>query len=237
MRASRVVALVVGVLVLISGFGLLFTGGALGLGYAFGRSDDGYFESTIERLSTDTVAVTTEDIELDADPDSADWVFDRLDANVRLRVTSVDPDRDVFIGIARQQDVAAFLEGVAHDEIVDLENGDPVYERRSGSDAVGVPTEQTFWDASASGPGVQELTWEPASGRWAVVLMNADGTPGVISEVNIGAKSGLVLPLAIILGVIGALLTALAIGLIIFGARGARREASTPGAPPLAPPQ
>lgn len=72
--------------------------------------------------------------------------------------------------------------------LVDIEDGDPVYERRPGTDAVGAPTEQTFWDVSASGPGVQEVTWEPANGRWAVVLMNADGTPNVISEVNVGAR-------------------------------------------------
>jgi len=240
MRPSRIVALVIGIVLVVPSLALLLGGGALAVGYAFGRDDDGYFASTIERLSTDTVAVTTEDIELDAGPGSGDWVFDLLDADVRLRATASDPDRDVFIGIARQEDVTAFLDGVAHDEIVDLDAGDPVYERRPGGDEVAAPAEETFWDLSASGSGTQEISWEPQDGRWAAVLMNADGTPGVIAEVNLGAKAGFVLPLAISLLVVGAVLTAVAVGLIIFGALGARRHQvpnEVASLPPPLPPQ
>jgi hypothetical protein len=230
MRPGRIVALVVGIMLIVPGLGMLFGGGALGLGYAVGRDGDGYFESTLERLSTDTVAITTEDITLDADPDSAEWIFDRLDVEIRLRATSADPDQAVFIGIGPRDDVRAYLEGVAHDEIVELDNGNAVYERRPGTDLIDPPSEQTFWDVSAGGSGTQELIWEPSNGHWAVVLMNADGSTDVIAEVNLGAKAGFVAPLAVILTVVGAAVTAVGLGLIIFGALGARRPV-VPGTP------
>ena len=41
------------------------------------------------------------------------------------------------------------------------------------------PATQGFWVASASGPGTQTVEWEPADGSWTVVVMNADGQPGI----------------------------------------------------------
>lgn len=242
MRPSRIVALVIGCLAILPGLAMLFGGGALGLAYAFGRDDDGYFASTLERVSTDTAAVTSADIDLDAEPDGAGWVFDRLDVEVRLRATSVDPDGAVFLGIGPEREVASFLDGVAHDEITGLESGDPVYDRIPGDDRVGAPGDEPFWEVSAGGPGTQEIVWEPESGRWVAVLMNADGSPTVIAEVNVGAKAGFVLPLAIVLGVIGVVLSAIAVGLIVFGALGARRQhpegdTASGGLPPPTAPQ
>ena len=50
MRPTRVVALVIGCLMLLPGIGLLFAGGALGIGYAAGRNDAGYFEAALTDL-------------------------------------------------------------------------------------------------------------------------------------------------------------------------------------------
>ena len=47
MTPGRVIALVVGCLLLVPGLGLLLGGGALGAAYAFGRDDDGYFEADL----------------------------------------------------------------------------------------------------------------------------------------------------------------------------------------------
>jgi len=152
------------------------------------------------------------------------WLFDRLDAEIRLGATSADPDQSVFIGIGPREDVLAYLDGVAHDEIVELENGNAVYVRRSGDDTIGPPSDQTFWDVSASGPGTQELTWQPANGRWVVVLMNAAGSSDVIAQVNLGAKAGFVVPPSINLTVVGVLVSAVGLGVIIVGALGARRR-------------
>ena len=63
--------------------------------------------------------------------------------------------------------------------------------------------EQEFWVASAAGSGTQELTWDATSGRWAAVVMNADGSPGITASLTIGAKSGLIAPLAVVLTLLG----------------------------------
>ncbi len=72
---------------------------------------------------------------------------------------------------------------------------------RTGSQAGGAPAEppgtQRFWAASAQGPGVQRLEWELESGRWAVVVMNADASRGVGADVSVGVKVDWVLPLGI----------------------------------------
>ncbi|MEZ5378581.1 MAG: DUF4389 domain-containing protein [Acidimicrobiales bacterium] len=238
MRPGRIVALVIGCLLVIPAIAVLLGGGALGLGYAFGRGDDGYFDTTLDRFATDTVAITADDITFAADPGSPDWVLDALDADVRLRVTNTN-ERTLFIGIARQADVDAYLAGVAHDEVTDItDSAAPVYRTQPGTLAIAPPIDQTFWEATATGSGDAELTWEATSGTWAAVLMNADGSPGVIADLNVGAKAAFVLPLAVIMMTAGALTTALAVGLIIFGALGAHRsepstvvETGVPGVP------
>ena len=236
MPARRIAALVFGCLLMIPAIALLFGGGAVGLGYAFGRDSDGYFDTTLDRLETDTVAVTAEDITFAAEPGSPDWVFDVLDTDVRLRATNADATRETFIGIGSEANVDAYLAGVAHEEVIEL-SGDSgaVYRTRTrtGTDTIEPPAEQDFWAVSAVGPGTQELDWNAASGRWAIVAMNADGSPGVAVDVNIGAKPLFVLPLALIMLGIGAILTASSVIGIVLGARDLARtvepgQAATP---------
>lgn len=234
MRPGRIAALVIGCLLAFPAIALLFGGSALGLGYLFGRGNDGYFDTTLERLSTESVAITAEDIAFAAEPGSPDWVIDSLDADVRLRATSAAADRDVFIGIGREADVDAYLAGVAHVEVTDLtEELDPVYSARSGGLVISPPVEQDFWVTSAAGPGTQQLDWEPSAGRWAAVLMNADGSPVVAADVNVGVKAAFLLPLMLIMLGIGSVLTVAAVGLIIAGAHGASRAGAHPP-PPVA---
>jgi hypothetical protein len=176
-----------------------------------------------------------------AEPGSPDWLLDALDTDVRLRVTSTDSGRDIFVGIGPEVDVDTYLAGVAHDEIAEIDDGaEPIYRSRSGDLDVAPPTGETFWTASASGPGTQELSWEAESGQWAVAVMNADGSPVVAADVNVGAKAGLVLPLALTLLGLGAVVVAGAVVLVVIaasGERAARREEGPPatvgvGAPP-----
>ncbi|MDH4145186.1 MAG: DUF4389 domain-containing protein [Acidimicrobiia bacterium] len=223
-------ALVIGCLLIVPALGMLLGGAALGLGYAFGR-DDGFFQATLDRVSTPTVAVTAEDLRFGAEPGSPARILDALDADVRLRVTGAEGDRDLFVGIARERDLDAYLAGVAHDEIVDVDGQSPDYRRRDGVATVEPPGEQGFWTQSSSGAGTQELVWEAEGGRWAAVVMNADGSPGVDADVTVGIRAPFVLPLAFTLLGLGAALSALAVVLIVAGATGDRSKdgASGPG--------
>lgn len=111
MKPGRIAALVIGCLLVIPSLAVLLSGGALGLGYAFGRDDDGYFDTTLDRLETNTVAVTAEDIAFAAQPGSPDWVVNVLDTDVRLRATSADNTKEVFIGVGRESMSTATWQG------------------------------------------------------------------------------------------------------------------------------
>ena len=252
MSTKRIVALVVGCVLILPAIGMLLAGGALAVGYATQRNDDGYFDVTIDQLQTPTAAITGEDVKFAADPGSPDWLIDAIDLDVRLRATALDSEQEIFIGIARQRDLDRYLADVAHDRVIRIVGRTPEY-RQQGTEvaAVAEPTEQDFWVASAAGSGTQELNWSATSGSWAAVVMNADGTPGITASMTIGEKSGLIAPLAVVLTLLGVALTAGAVVLIIYGAAGARRRPDsddavaitsvTPDAPqpgaPLPPPE
>src|SRR5680860_1185633 len=104
MPARRIAALVMGCLLIIPAIALLFGGGALGLGYVFGRDDAGYYDATLDRLQSDAVAITAEDMTLAAEPGSPDWVLDALDTDFRVRATNADAAREVFIGLGSRTD-------------------------------------------------------------------------------------------------------------------------------------
>jgi hypothetical protein len=225
MSTKRIVALVVGCVLILPALGVLLAGGALAFGYATQRDDDGYFDITIDQLQTPTAAITGEDVKFAADPGSPDWLIDAIDLDVRLGATALDSEREIFIGIARQSDVNRYLADVAHDRVIRIVGTTPEY-RQQGAEvaALDEPTEQDFWVASAAGSGTQELTWEATGGRWAAVVMNADGSPGITASLTIGAKSGLIAPLAVVLTLLGVDLTAASVVLIVYGAAGARRR-------------
>jgi hypothetical protein len=223
MSTKRIVALVVGCVLALPAIGMLFAGGALAVGWATQRNDDGYFDVTIDQLQTPTAAITGEDVKFAADPGSPDWLIDAIDLDVRLQVTALDSEQTVFIGIAPQDDVA-------HDRVVRLIGTTPQY-RQQGSEIAPIPapTDQDFWVATASGSGTQELTWSATGGRWAAVVMNADGSPGIAVTMTIGAKSGLIVPLAVMLTLLGVVLTAGAVALIVYGALGLRQRSTGDG--------
>ena len=227
MRSRHVVALVIGCLLALPGLGMLLGGAALGGFYTLGRDAEGYF-STTQRLQTNTVAVTIEDVLLDIDPLSQQWVNERLGVDVRVRVTPTNPQQEVFVGIAPGSDVDAYLQGTAHDQITRVDRGVPRYLRTIGGDQVAPPTEQTFWTAKDSGKGTREVTWELTQGNWALVIMNADGSPGVAVSANLAAHAEFLLPLAWTLIGIGLVVTVLAALLIAYAVR--HREPGPPGA-------
>jgi hypothetical protein len=106
MTTKRVIALVIGCVMILPAIGMLFGGGALAIAYATQRDDDGYFDATIDQLQTPTAAITGEDLRFATDPGSPDWLIDTIDLDVRIRATALDSDsrlrRDRSSGRPRQ---------------------------------------------------------------------------------------------------------------------------------------
>jgi len=216
-KPGKVVALIVGILLVLPGIAMLLGGAGLTIAYGVARDDDGYFDFDLDRLQTPTAAIVSGDIDFFSEPGEPDWVIDFLDLDVRIAADSVD-DGELFVGIGPTEDVDAYLDGVAHDEVTDLDDGAPDYRRTDGDRQPAPPGEQTFWAEQSSGID-PVLEWEADDGEWTVVLMNADGSVGVASDVEVGAKSGLVLAVAIGMLVGGLVLLGLGVFLVVVAFR------------------
>ncbi len=229
MSGGRVVAIVAGSLLALIAAALIVSGLAVLVGHAVVRDDDGYLNSPTERLVTPTRALTAERVDL-GDARGGDWLVDNLDATVRVRA-SLAGDAPVFVGIARDRDLDAYLHGVAHERVRDWDDG-PVYGRSPGTRTPADPAARDFWVASASGAGAQQAQWEAEGGDWGAVVMRADAGRGIDADVRVGVKIGWLVWLGVGLLVGGLALGAGAGGLIWAGAH--RREPREPavGEPP-----
>jgi hypothetical protein len=147
------------------------------------RSPSGYLTSSAAPYSTGTYALESDSYRAGA---AAEWFVARtLLGTIRIHSLS---SRPVFIGIAPASAADAYLAHVAHGEAGDL--GAPSSEFRvdPGSAPTTLPAAQHFWIARASGAGKQTLTWKVRSGNWRVIVMNANGTRGVASDLSVGAS-------------------------------------------------
>ncbi len=218
--AGRIALVIIGSVLALAGAGLLAGGCGLLWADQTQRDDDGYLSTPTERLEASSYAIVSEPIDLlEADTSGADWLLSEdVLGDVRLRASS---DSEVFIGIGPTNDVEAYLQGVEHHRLtdVDFDPFRPRYEATAGGPPSTPPREQGFWVASAAGAGEQTLIWNPESGNWSAVVMNADGSRGVAADVSVGAEADFLIWLAIGLLVAGGILLLGGAGLIYLGAR------------------
>ncbi len=232
--SGRIAAVVGGSLLALVAAGLLLAGVFLVWAHATQRDGDGFYTSDLRRLTTPTAALTAEGLELGDLRGSDDWVVDAASADVRIRAARADGG-PVFVGIARERDLDAYLAGVAHDQIREVDGDSVSLRRAAGASAVGAPAKEDFWVARGEGNGTQTIEWEATEGEWAALVMNADGRPGVRADVGVGARTALLLPIGIGLLAIGVLLLAGSVALIVFGTRRSDdRPMSSGGTPAMA---
>ena len=133
-----------------------------------------------------------------------------------LHVTAKSTDgRPIFVGVGNDLDVASYLSNSQHTKVVRL--AVPVkletQESKGGLTPLTAPASLEWWVVKAGGSGSQSIEWPIADGRYDVVVMNADGSPGTAAKVNLGIELGgsfvtslLVLGVGLILLVVGLLL-------------------------------
>ena len=212
-RGGHIVALVLGSLVALMATALLAAGGISLVYDQTQRDSQGFLMSDSKAFSTGTYALVSE--EVSPNGDGPDWISTGLLDEVKLRSDSARP---VFIGIGPAGAVERYLADVPREQVNDI--GDSGQTRLPGSATPAPPGAQRFWVERASGAGVQALRWKVRDGNWRAVVMAADGSRGVDSDLSIGAtvpdlgwiSGGL-------LGV-GALLLLAGGALIFVGARG-----------------
>jgi hypothetical protein len=187
----RIVRAAIGVLLVLLAVPLILAGAGLWL-VDHHRAADGTFAAHLERVQAPGRAIVVTDVDALL---RADAPFARGGQST-LSVSARGPGGLLFLGLGPYDEVEQYLAGVAQTRIsrVRLAFGPLPVQRR---DIVGdlapkeSPYELAFWRATSTGlirDGRVEdaLRWSPAATRGqrlAVVIMNADGSPGVDVEI------------------------------------------------------
>lgn len=225
--AGRVVAVVVGSMVIIGSLGGLVAGiGGLAVDRYF--REDGFLTSVDREFSTRAPALVSEDMDFSGLDSPGDRVFENLVGNLRVRVTAAD-DRAVFVGIAPTDEVARYLAGRMHTTVTDpagdpgytLHRGRPVIPSPVASDAAGI------WAAQATGTGTQTVEWTPTEGHWAIVVMRPSGVGPVDVTADMGAEVPVLPAASFVVGALSLLGLAAGVALVAI----AVRRAGTRGSP------
>lgn len=209
----KVVLIVLGAVASAIALGLL-VGGFVILGLV---GSDGFVDSGTHPIKTSTRVLVSQTARITHEAQS----IGRLgDFSIRLQAAPRG-SKPVFIGVGRTADVNAYLAKVDRDVVrnVDFDPFVLVTVHRPGDAVPAPPTDQSFWAAKASGDGTIKLDWKVRGGNWRVVIMNADGAPGVRIDGLLGVKVPFARPLAFIL--LGSAVLALILGvvLIVIGIR------------------
>jgi hypothetical protein len=194
---------------------LLATGGA-GLWARYGTSDHGWIASGTHRYATSGRAIVSGSLDADGIPN---WLV------AKARVTASSEDgRPLFVGVARRGDVDRYLANVAHSTVEDVDFAPfkPTYSSVGGTAVPASPAAQSFWVRSNAGTDSKKLSWNLRNGSWRIVVMNADGSPNVVTDAKVGVTIRGALPIALSALAVGLALTAAAFAL---GASAARRNA------------
>lgn len=211
--AGRIAALSIGVLLALVALCLLAGAGA-GLWFDQTQRSGGYVTSDAHAFSTSGSALATKRANLGSW--GIGWLYSpSVLEKVRIRVTPVNPESQLFVGIGPSDDVDRYLAGVSQTVITDF--WDSKSHAVEGSAPRSLPGAQHFWVASSAGPGARTVKWDPAKGSWTVVVMNANGRPGVDVRADLGAKVPYLLWIAIGFLAAGAVLLAGG-GFLIVGA-------------------
>jgi len=233
--AGKIVLIVLGAVSLLFGLALAAAGGAVLFAQSAFRDAQGYFVSGPHPFTSTGYAVTSERLDLGVNPERGAFQIGGI-FTLRLRVAN-EGAREVFVGIGRSTDVAAYLSRSTHDEVTDVSIRPfrATYRHVEGTSAPGAPTHETFWVQAAHGRGEQTLTWQPRAGSWTLVIMNPDGSWSVNGAMSIGVRVHFLTWIAFGL-LIAALLAFIAGGLMLyFGVRAPKRLPSdTPSDPVLA---
>lgn len=183
---GRVIRLVFGSLALLAALVLIGSAIAGIVGLETQRDSTGYFATHTHHYRTSSYALSTESLKVGGVTGALEAGLVRL----RIAVTSADPAKPLFIGIARTGDVDRYLARVEHDEVRNI-NFDPfkIDYRRLGSGAPSaLPSTQSFWKAHTNGIGTQTISWPVEKGTWSAVAMNPDGTRNLGVDAQLAAR-------------------------------------------------
>lgn len=222
MSAGKAILLIFGVIVVLVSAGLGFAGGTLVWLDRTHVDDQGFVSSSPIHMERGSYAIVIGPIETDeVAVNVLKWIG--VANTFVVEGSTRDSARQIFMGVAEDSDLKAYLGGVEYDD--PAFRGWPfpslkivTYSKHAGVSEPAAPVTQSFWSESVHGPGTQILEWDTSAGSHDLVLMNGDGSAGLDLNVTFKVKApGALLPIGIAIlvgGTIGILLG----GLMIFRA-------------------
>jgi hypothetical protein len=235
--AGRVAVVLLGALLVLGSLPALIAGGVLLGADRTQRGTDGYLTSPSLPLVTSTSALVSEPAQVRFDDGPDAWRAVRsLVGDVRLRVSPLETGTAVFVGIAPADEVARYLDGTRFATLRELTENGPRLDVTAGPGTPAPPAEQTFWTASSTGTGPQTVELPLQPGSWQVVVMNADGGPGVGVRADVAAQVPAVTGVATALLVIGGVLLVLGVVAIVLAVTTAPGSGRGDARPRPAPP-
>jgi hypothetical protein len=221
--ARKTVLIVIGAILALCGLGCVVPGAVI----AAVAGTDNTIASDYHAVGTATPALISETARIsDATPGGGTVT------GATLRITGRS-DQEIFLGVARTSDVDRYLDGVAIEQVQDFELTPYRIDtlRRDGRLRAEPPVEQDFWVASASGRS-PTLVWPVEEGDYRIVIMNADGSPGVFGEAQFGLQIRGLFGIGIGWIIAALLVAAVGILLLILGIRHKTPTHPTVAAPP-----
>jgi hypothetical protein len=194
----KILLLVFGVIIVLVAVGLLFGGGTLLWLERTHMDSEGFIASDTIHIERGSHAIVTGPIEID---EVALDVLDWLGIATAFAVEgSNNLAKNIFIGVAEESDVEAYLGDVEYDEISFTDSGwlslDRVeYINHPGGSEPAAPVSEDIWKESEQGAGPQTMEWKTEVGSHSIVLMNDDGSAGVdldaVFKVKVGSLLGI----------------------------------------------
>ena len=209
-------AIIVGTVLAASGFLTAVSGGVLLAMFGDGRP----ISSDAHTISTSSSAIVSD---IGHIQNVQGWEF--LTGSPTLHISAQNvTDSGVFVGVGPADDVERYLDNVATERVVDLELSPFDLRTRTdgGSATAEAPGAQSFWVATAESTNEAELSWALEAGDYEIVVMNADGTAGIITSAEIGASLPSSTGLWILVTVIGLLIMLGGAAAIVVGTRQGR---------------
>lgn len=140
-------------------------------------------------------------------------------------------NQPVFVGVARDFDVASYLKGTAYTKLVQVQF--PValttQDQKGTAGPLPAPSTLDWWVAKANGAGTQSIAWPIEDGPYDVVVMNSDGKTAPDTQVNLGIEIPHAFRTALGIFVAGIILLALGILLVLFRRRPKKTQPTSGG--------
>jgi len=187
------------------------------------KDSEGFYTTETIQIDKNSYAIVTgpTDIDIEAGWDRGiGWDLGDF-ATFKVEGKSNNPSNQLFIGIAGESDINAYLSGVGYDKVTNIHiyPYSVDYQNHPGSIVPAAPTSQTFWTSSTYGTGTQSLEWELEAGSYSLVIMNSNGSSDIDASIELGAKVPWLIAIGIGLLAGGAIVLAISSIMIFFAAR------------------